>query len=99
MINGFNVDIQSAEMKQHLVSRAEHHQERARWYEEQKAQFADSPTAQMTNDPVAGLKEAGKRHLEKAVWFAFMAAHVPDGEVYRLGDHDLQRLEMVVKAY
>lgn len=100
MINGFQVEISSIEMREHLAKRASHHRDRARWYDEQKAQFADAPTAQMTSDPVAGLKEAGKRHEGKSAWFAFMADHVPENESYRLTDHDLERLELVgAKGY
>ena len=100
MIEGFKVTITAAEMKHHLHTRAKHHEERAKWYENQRATFADAPTAQMTQDPVAGLKEAGKRHEQKSSWFNFMAEHVPAGETYLLNDHDLERLEMVqAKGY
>ena len=95
MISGINFDVSSAEMREHLQKRVAFHRERAAFYEAQKASFADVPTAIMTNDPVAGLREAGKRHQQKADLLAFMADHVPINEVYRLSQHDLSALEFL----
>jgi hypothetical protein len=95
MIEGIHFDIRTDELKAHLEARVLHHRERAAFYEAQKATFADAPTEQMSNDPVQGLKAAGKRHLQQADLFAFMATHVAANETYRLSSHDLSTLELV----
>lgn len=93
MIEGMHFDISSAEM----LARAAFHRERASFYSKQQAQFETAPTAQMTADPVAGLKEAGKRHVSKAEVFQFMRDHLVPGETYRLGSSDLAALEFIAE--
>jgi hypothetical protein len=95
MIEGIKFFVSGHEMKAHLETRVKWHRERSEFYEQQKEQFASAPTASMTNDPVAGLKEAGKRHRDRADLFAFYATHVPLEETFRLSEHELQALEFI----
>lgn len=97
MIVGVHFDVPSQEMKAHLNRRVVHHLERVAFYEKQKESFADAPVQEMSNDPVKGLKEAGKRHQQKADIFDFMATHLALDEVYRLTSHDLASLEFIAE--
>jgi hypothetical protein len=98
MIEGVKFSVSGSEMKAHLESRVRFHRERAEFYEQQKEQFASAPTADMSNDPVRGLKEAGKRHYERAELFSFYAAHTPVEETFRLSEHELQSLEFIASG-
>jgi hypothetical protein len=94
-VEGFKLTVSGDEMRSHLESRSAWHAERARYYEEQKAQFETAPTREMTEDPVKNLKVAGDRHKQKSEVFAFYAKHVDLEARYRLSDHELQQLEFV----
>ena len=98
MITGMHFDISSDEMRQHLLARVNHHADRTAFYMKQKETFKDAPVADMSNDPAKQLHEMGKRHAAKAEVFAFMAAHVPNGETFRLTGSELQALEFVSES-
>jgi len=99
MIEGFKLTVSGKELKTHFLERAKHHHGRAAWYAQQRGQFADAPTAQMSNDPVQGLKDAGKRHEQREAVFAFYAEHVEQDQQYRLSDHELQQLELIQSSH
>jgi hypothetical protein len=97
-IVGFKVFVSGSELRAHLATRANYHDERAKWYADNEAKVAESPTAMMTNDPVKAMQEAGRRHTAKADLFRFFVAHIPEGETYELSTSDTDQLELTSGA-
>jgi hypothetical protein len=77
-IQGFKVFVSGTELRTHLAKRAEHHDARAKWYQDNEKEVAQSPLSEATNDPVKNLREAGKKHVARAELFRFYVAHIPE---------------------
>jgi hypothetical protein len=97
MIEGLKIEITSDELRVHILARAEHHRERATFYEAQVSNLrAGGLTAErgVSNDPVGSLNHSATQHRNKTAFFAFLAEHLVPGETYRLTENDLERLEI-----
>jgi hypothetical protein len=96
MIEGFKIEVSSAELVAHLRAKEAHHREKATAYEKQ-AQGVEQlrPSEGQSNDPASALWKAYRAHDGKAQLFGFLAEHVVDREVYRLSEADLIRIEII----
>jgi hypothetical protein len=100
MITGLCIDVSARELREHLAARADHHEEKAKWYETQAAALSQGGAATgMSNDPVRSLEESEQRHREKAAYFRFMEQHLVDNETYRLSQDDLAQIELSSRYY
>ena len=80
-----------------MLKRAEHHEERSRFYANQVESLRKGGArfANVTNDPISSLEGSAASHTRKASYFRFMAEHVIPDETYRLEESDLAKLELV----
>ena len=98
MITGLCIDVSAKELREHLAARADHHEEKAKWYRSQAAALSKGGAATgMSNDPVRSLEESEQR--EKAAYFRFMEQHSADNETYRLSQDDLGQIELSSRYY
>lgn len=98
MIEGLKIDVPSDELQKHLEERAQHHREKADWYQSQRDALVAGGERQqqgVTNDPVSSLEASTRSHRDRSAFFAFLADHVVLDEMYRLPESDLTRLELV----
>ena len=96
MIEGFKIEVSSAELVAHLRTKETHHREKAIAYEQQaKGVEQLRPSEGQSNDPAGTLWKAYRAHDGKAQLFQFLAEHVIDKEVYRLSEADLIRIEII----
>lgn len=97
MIEGIKLDFDAAELKSHMETRAKFHEEKAEWYAKQIASLKEgrAESRNVTNDPISSLENSASSHRAKSQLFRILAAHVIDGEKYRLSDAELERLELV----
>jgi len=96
MIEGFQIEVSSAELVAHLRAKEAHHREKAGAYEKQaKGVEQLRPSEGQSNDPAAALWKAYRAHDGKAQLFQFLAEHVIAKEVYRLNESDLMRIEII----
>jgi len=91
------------ELKAHILKRADDHTEKARRYERdvtalRNAGVENEPRATSV-DPIRQLDHKIKEHKDKAAFFRFMAKHLVDGEIYRLSESDLSRLEIAAMYF
>lgn len=104
MITGFQLDIPSAELKDHLEGKASYHRMKADSYKKQlkgiQTLMDDEPDQSMqTVNPKTGILSSYKSHDGKAQFFQFCADHVVPNEVYRVTHSDLVTLEFVERFY
>lgn len=105
MIEGLQYDFSSEELGKHIESRIEHHEKRAKEYVEQASNLRESGasafqeasrmSSRVTTDPVVDLEDRGQSHVHKADKLKLLKEHLISDEVYRLKEHDLERLEIV----
>jgi len=108
VIEGVKIDLSYAELRDHLLGRAEHHLARATFYESRAGELdkgireLDLEDEEMVNafsnsgrgDPRDGLRRSAKEHRNKRVYYEFLAGHLVATETYRLTENDLARIEM-----
>jgi hypothetical protein len=100
MITGLCMDVSAKELREHLAARADHHDEKSKWYGTQAEALRNGGAATgMSNDPVRSLEESDYRHREKAAYFRFMEQHIVDKETYRLSQEDLGQIELSSRYY
>lgn len=107
MIEGLEFDVKASEMKVHLYTRVEHHDKKAKWHSDKAEEigqgFTEDETRHKMSNSISNPKEqfvaSARRHRAKASLFRFMAAHVVEGETYRLGESDLNKLEFTESEY
>lgn len=107
MIEGLKIDVPSTELKEHLAARASHHGERVAFYLGQAKHLSqglkdldleDESEAQAYSnsgqrDPRDSMRQSAKSHQDRQMFFQFMADHLVPGEVYRLTEADIIKLE------
>ena len=101
MIDGIKIDVKSDELRAHIQMRAIHHDNKAKWYNDQIRGLKSGGIAESgnSNDPVGSLQNSMRNHQEKFALFQFMADHIVPDEVYRLAESDLSRLEFVSRYF
>lgn len=106
MIQGFQVDVHSAELVERLDGRIAHHRSRAASYEAQLGRLAEVQTdADDEDDPVRAFRQGGspreglerkfREHRDRVAFLSFLREHVVPTETYRLDEGDLRTLEIV----
>ena len=97
MIEGIKIDIESEELKTHLLDKVKFHQDKTVHYETQVSALEKDKAdlAGGSNNPVSSLQESAKKHKAVGEFFQFMADHIVPNETYRLQADDLRRLEIV----
>lgn len=101
MIEGLKIEIGSAELGEHITTRASFHEGKAKFYTEQVTNLKAGGIREqaMSNDPVSSLEASAKQHRERGAFFRFMAEHLIPDETYQLDESDLGRLEIVSRYY
>jgi hypothetical protein len=101
MIEGLKIEISSAELTDHISARAEFHEGKAAFYDEQVSALKAGGVGAIaqSNDPVSSLQGSARQHMERSAFFRFMAEHLIPDETYRLDESDLGRLEIVSRYY
>lgn len=96
MIEGLKFDVPADELKTLIEERMIHHNERALFYQEKANGLEGAEAMEYTNgDPVRNLRDKQKQHESKTQMFTFLRDHIVAGEVYRLQENDLTRLEII----
>ena len=97
MIEGLKIELSSDNLRAHLLKRAEHHRQKAALYGEKVASLkSNGVEAQaMTNDPIHSLLSSQRSHAQSAAFFQGFADNLVPNERYRLGEHDLSRIEFL----
>lgn len=103
MIEGIKIDVTTKEMHDHIIKRAHVHSDKAARYERdvtalRNAGVEDEPRATSV-DPIRQLDHKVREHRDKAAFFFFMAEHLVEGEIYRLSESDLSRLEIAAMYF
>lgn len=102
IINGLQIDIKAAELKEMLLGRLKYHEARVEVYQKQHEQLskvervlseeAEAIGKVSNTSPVESVLSALKKHKDQAIYYRFMHDHVVEGAVYRLPEADLVRL-------
>jgi hypothetical protein len=99
MIEGLKLDFSVKELKEHLDRLARHHDERRVFYERQAQTLKDGGAEENANftggNPRQQLEQKAKEHSNKSALFQVFSDHLVAGEVYRLQEQDLIRLELL----
>jgi hypothetical protein len=104
VIEGLKVELKTEELRAHLETRAQHHEKREAEFAAEVKRVGDAMEGMGPGHSTMGegLKGAAKRHRDehasKATFFALLARHLVEGEVYRLDDSDLSRLEFLSRS-
>jgi len=95
MIEGLKIDLSSDELMKHLAKRADHHKERATWYQSRAKELNAAIPAEtnVTGDPVQNLRQHAETHKRRHTFFRLLADHIIPNETYRLTEGDLANLE------
>ena len=103
MIEGIKIELASAELREHLGGRAEHHRKKAESYEGQVVglkEVADGDEVRFHSANVVDtLQNKVREHRSKAALFSFLAEHLIPDETYRLSENDLTRIEIVSRYF
>ena len=101
MIDGFKLDFTSDQLKAHCEVKSAAHREKVARYQEQLNGLhrlqQDQPG--LSNDPGTALQRQLDSHVGRASFFDLLAGHIVPNETYRLGDSDLQRLELIDRGW
>ena len=102
MIEGLHFDLSADEMREHLIAKAKHHNERTTWYLSRVRDLRDggveSDHQVSGGDPLKNLQTQADRHNHRADFFKFLADHIVN-ETYRLSEGDLRTLEFIGGHY
>lgn len=102
MIHGLKVVVQSVELKELCLARANHHRDRAFAYSEQIKSMESNKIEGMayTNgNPIQSLKDRRAKHENEASELLFIANHLVGDESYMLEHSDLEKLGIVSSRY
>lgn len=101
MIEGLKIEISSEELEDHLDARAEYHEQKMNFYDEQVRNLRAGGVGAIaqSNDPVNSLQASAKQHKDRAAFFRFVSDHLILNETYRLDESDLGRLEIASRYY
>jgi hypothetical protein len=102
MIEGIHVDVDSKELNNLILERAAVHKGKALAYNKQVKDLEASgigEDANLSGDPVSGLKGKVKDHERKAAYFQFLADHIVPNETYRLSMSDLSNIELLSRWF
>lgn len=101
MIDGLRIEMKSAEVVAHCLSRAAMHREKAETYAKRIAAVGEAmgEVAVASNDPAFNMKGKLDHHRKQLGFFSFIAEHVVPDDVYRLTEEDLGRLEIASRYY
>src|SRR5688572_17985974 len=110
VIEGLKLDVSAAELSERLTKLIESHRSRATGCAERLRRLAS--IERETDDAGRMLRELGwqggcdalqkrlakqrARHLRHAAWLTFLRDHLPQGEIYRLGERDLWLVALLV---
>ena len=96
MIEGLKIDVTSAEIRTMLEDRAQTHRKKVEEYQKKVDTLAAmAQEAGATNSTLSAVGSKLREHRSHAMYFEFAASHVIPGEIYRLSDDDLTRLEVM----
>lgn len=104
MIEGLHFDVTSGQLMQHLRERMEYHRERQAVYDREISRLEKVDLERESDQdihltrvdgPKENLKRRSEEHRAKAQKFELLLNHVILGEVYRLSDEDLIKLEFI----
>lgn len=103
MIEGLKVTIEADELKTLCEARAKFHDERARFYEQQKEALPDIDAAvptfsNVSKRPQDMMEERILSHKAESAELRFIAAHLKC-DSYLLDRNDLHRLGIVARTY
>lgn len=108
MIEGIKIDIASAELREHLLSRATHHGERADFYTNQvnnlsaglksmglegEAEAGAYSNSITGGDPRQTLSRNADNHRNQQTYFKFLSDHIVYNETYRIDESEFRKLE------
>jgi hypothetical protein len=101
MIEGIKIDMTCEELRAHVKFRVDHHVKKHNFYAQQVETLSvgREAMANISNDPVTSLKHSMETHKERAAFFNVLAEHLIEGEVYRLSESDLMRLELFSRYF
>jgi len=105
MITGFQLDVSSDELKNHLQIKADYHKGKAESYGRQlegvTKLMSDEPNAGLgqTVNADTGLHNQYRSHAQRASFFKFCADHILPNETYRLTEENLIKLEFVERFF
>ena len=108
MIFGLKIDIRAEELVELLAARAQYHESRAQDYDallrEPEDESSDRDSVQEFGDPGGeptrpSLARRQREHAERAQALRFLREHVVAGEVYRLDESDLRRIDLVPSEF
>jgi hypothetical protein len=109
LIEGLHVDVKGTELKELLLGRLKYHNDKVSNYEKQLvelkrvdkalAEDAEQISKFSTQSPAQSLEQAIKKHKDQTIYYRFVADHIITAAVYRLGEHELQRLGIQSDRY
>lgn len=105
MIEGLKVTITGAELKTLCETRAQHHDDRASFYQQQKKALPDidqDVVPQFTNaskKPQEMMQDRIDSHRAEAAELRFIAVHLTASESYLLDRPDLVKIGIVQRGY
>ena len=103
MIEGLHFDIEFGEMKEHLLKKARHHDERRTWYERRihdlKEGGVETDHQVSGGNPLENLRNQATKHEGRSEFFQFLADHLIENETYRLSESDLRTLEFISRYF
>jgi hypothetical protein len=102
MIDGIHCDVSTDEMRTLLGKRIKYHEEKATFYAKTAKDLTDSGlqvSGGSSRDPVGDLQTKVKEHQSRIEFLTFVAAHLVEGETYRLSEHDMARLGFISERY
>jgi hypothetical protein len=99
MIEGLKLDFTTEQLRQHLKTKIAHHEERVTFYTKQVDSLKGEEFAAVSGNPIMQLQTKLGEHRRKATLFRIIAEHLVPNEMYRLGDNDLERIELVSRFF
>jgi len=110
MIEGLQIDLKSAELKDMLAGRLKYHEDKLANYKGQLAKLEEMDAVlgeeerrigkmSSSGDPKQGMRDGIRKHSDQIIYYTFMVAHVVPNETYRLKEDDLRRLGLTREYY
>jgi hypothetical protein len=98
MIFGLKIDIPAEQLVEPLAGRAQDHESKAKEYAVRRRTLGDR-TGVDDESTDASLARVEREHAERAQALKFLSEHVVAGEVYRLDESDLRRIELIPSEF
>ena len=95
MIDGLRLTIPGEELRRLLEERIEDHRHRAEDWKREQARTPEEQTEESPLLPEQMCENEAERHEWRADVLVFIREHIEGGEIYRLGEADLEFAELL----